>query len=360
MAAGAPTTLPASWYTDPAILRLEQERIFRTSWQYVARADQVAEPRSYAAGRAGEIPVVVVRDDEGELRGFVNVCRHRGHEVVSGSGSRASLQCPYHAWTYGLDGCLRSAPRADREPGFSTEGLGLLPVAVDTWGPWVFANPAADAAPLAEHLGELPDLVARAGLDLDSLRFRERAEWTVEANWKIVVENFLECYHCSVAHPGFSSVVDVSPEAYRLEQGPTFLSQYGTLREPVAAGERPGPYEVRGEVEGQFHLLWPNFVINVMPGRPNVSAGTMLPAGPGRTARVLDYWFAEDADEEWIRGMRAFDDQVGREDEALVESVHAGLASGLVERGLLLPESEQLIVAFEAMVERSLDGAAPR
>jgi len=358
MATGVPTTLPASWYTDPAVLRLEHERIFRRTWQYVARSDQVAEPRRFVAARAGHIPVVVLRDDDGGLRGFVNVCRHRGHEIVSGEGSRGALQCPYHAWTYGLDGQLRKAPRADREPGFSTDGLGLLPVAVDTWGPWVFANPDPEAAPLAEHLGELPGLVAGAGLDLGTLRFRERAEWTVEANWKIVAENFLECYHCSVAHPGFSSVVDVSPDAYRLESGPTFLSQYGTLRAPVAAGEKPGPYEVRGEVEGQFHLLWPNFVINVMPGRPNVSAGTMLPAGPGRTARLLDYWFAEDADEEWIRGMRAFDDQVGREDEALVESVHVGLASGVVDRGRLLPESEQLIVAFEAMVERELGAAA--
>jgi choline monooxygenase len=339
MAAARVTTLPASWYTDPAVLRREQQQIFHGSWQYVARADQVAAPRSYVAARVGDVPVAIVRDERGELRGFVNVCRHRGHEVVSGAGTKATLQCPYHAWTYGLDGRLRSAPRADREPGFSVDGIALVPVAVDTWGPFVFANPERRAAPLAEALGELPE---RFGLDLGGLRFQRRVEWTVEANWKVVVENFLECYHCAVAHPGFSAVVDVSPEAYRLRVDGPVLSQHAVLR---GGGS---------EVDGEFHLIWPNTTINVFPGKPNLSIGPVLPAGPGRTSRFLDYWFAEDADEEWIRELHAFDDQVGREDESLVESVQRGLASGLVDRGIVLPESEQLIVAFDALVERAL------
>ena len=358
MAVTRVTTLPASWYSDPEILRLEGERIFRRTWQYVARSDQVASPGQFVAARAGDVPVVVLRDGE-TLRGFVNVCRHRGHEVVSGAGVRKSLQCPYHAWTYGLDGCLRAAPRADREPGLDFGELSLLPVAVGEWGPFVFANPDADAAPLEEHLGELPALLAESGLDLARLRFRHRAEWEVEANWKVVAENFLECYHCAVAHPGFSSVVDVAPEAYRLEAHETFLSQYGSVHGAVRSGKRSGPYDPVGEVEGQFHLLWPNFVLNVMPGRPNVSAGTILPAGPGRSARVLDYFFAEDADEDWVRDLLAFDDQVGREDEALVESVQRGLGSGMLDRGQLLGESEKLIVAFEGMVERALGDVAP-
>ncbi|HSJ94786.1 MAG TPA: aromatic ring-hydroxylating dioxygenase subunit alpha [Gaiellaceae bacterium] len=353
MAIARVTTLPASWYTDPEILRLEGEQIFRRTWQYVARADQVAEPGQYVAARAGDVPVVVVRDGE-TLRGFVNVCRHRGHEVVSGAGVRKSLQCPYHAWTYGLDGCLRAAPRADREPGLDLGDLSLLPVAVGEWGPFVFVNPDADAPPLEEHLGELPALLAESGLHLGALRFRHRVEWEVEANWKVVAENFLECYHCAVAHPGFSSVVDVAPEAYRLEAHETFLSQYGSVHGAVRSGKRSGPYDAVGEVEGQFHLVWPNFVMNVMPGRPNLSAGTILPAGPGRAARLLDYWFAGDADEGWVRDLLAFDDQVGREDEALVESVQRGLGSGMLERGQLLGESEKLIVAFESMVERAL------
>jgi choline monooxygenase len=299
----------------------------------------VADPRSFFAARVGQVPVVVVRDEDGALRGFVNVCRHRGHEVVSGEGSRAAFQCPYHAWTYGLDGRLRAAPRSEREPGFSLDGIALAPVSVEEWGPFVFANPDPAAAPLVDTLGDLP---ARIGLDLERLRFHDRSEWTVEANWKVVVENFLECYHCAVAHPGFSKVVDVSPDAYRLSSNGSVLSQHASLREGAA------------EVDGEFHLVWPSTVINVMPGKPNLSIGAIVPAGAERTARTLDYWFDEDADDAWIAELLAFDGQVGREDEALVESVQRGVASGLVERGLLLAESEQLIVAFEALVERAL------
>ena len=350
-------TLPASWYSDPEIARLEGERIFRRSWQYAGRADQVAGPGDYFACRAGDVPVVVVRDRERVLRAFVNVCRHRGHEVVHGAGTRASLQCPYHAWTYGLDGQLRAAPRADREPGFDAAGLSLLPVAVDTWGPFVFVNPAPDAPPLAEALGDLPDMVARSGVDLDRLRFHQRAEWEMDANWKVVVENFLECYHCAVAHPGFSTVVDVGPEAYRLEAHGLVLSQFGSVR-PSANGKEL-PYDPRGEAEeGQFHFLFPNFGLNIMPGRANVSVGPALPAGPERTARYLDYFFGPDVPDEWIDEMVTFDAQVGDEDRGLVASVQRGLRSGMVERGRLLPESEKLIHEFQTLVARALTASS--
>jgi phenylpropionate dioxygenase-like ring-hydroxylating dioxygenase large terminal subunit len=108
-------TLPWSWYADPAVARLEQERIFRRAWQYAGHAGEVAEPGSFATARAGDVPVVLVRDADGELRAFLNVCRHRGSELADGAGRARSLRCPYHAWTYGLDGSLRAAPRLDRE-----------------------------------------------------------------------------------------------------------------------------------------------------------------------------------------------------------------------------------------------------
>ena len=171
-------TLPWSWYTDPEILRREQERIFRRTWQYAGPAEHVAEPRTFLTGRAGDLPVVVVRDDGAMLRAFVNVCRHRGSIVVEGRGSRATLQCPYHAWTYGMDGKLRAAPRADRESGFDPWGIELIPMAVDTWGPFVFVHPDPAARPLAGTLGRLPELLP----DLASLRFHHRSDYELEAN----------------------------------------------------------------------------------------------------------------------------------------------------------------------------------
>ena len=339
-------TLPFDWYSDPAVLRLERERIFRRVWQYAGRADQVAEPGAFFTCDLGGVPVVVVRGKEGTLRAFLNVCRHRGSLVCEGEGRRETLQCPYHAWTYGLDGSLRAAPRSDREPGFDREGLGLAPVSVDDWGPFVFVNPDADAAPLADTLGELPVLVAEAGLDVDVLRFLKRSSSEYEANWKVCSENFLECYHCQVAHPGFSKVVDVSVDAYVLEASPTFSTQYGPVRESWQ-----GDFDPRGPISrGQFHFLWPNLTINLMPGHPNLSIGPILPAGPERTSRFLDYFVGPEVEQAWIDDMLEFDGQVGREDKVLVERVQKGVRGGGIEHGQLLPESERLIAHFQGLL----------
>jgi phenylpropionate dioxygenase-like ring-hydroxylating dioxygenase large terminal subunit len=341
-------TLDWTAYTDPELLPRERERIFARSWQYVGHEGQLATP-GYFASRVGDIPVVITRDRDRDLRGFLNVCRHRGSIVAHGEGARSSLQCPYHAWTYALDGSLRAAPRADREGGIEADEVSLRPVSIGTWGPFVFANPDPDAPPLQETLGRLPVLVEEAGVDVDAIDFRSRAESTVEANWKIVAENFLECYHCSVAHPGFSALVDVSPESYSLDPGETFSTQLGPVR---ADGNG---YDTGGEVaRSQFHFLWPNTMINIFPGRPNLSIGPVLPAGAGRTDRFLDYFFAADVDQAWVAELLEFDGQVGAEDRVLVENVQRGVSTGLIEAGRLLPESERLIADFQARVQAAL------
>ena len=155
--ASAPRTLPWSWYADPEIAAREHAAIFRRAWQYAGRREELTAPGSFAAAHVAGLSVVLTRDRDDVLRAFANVCRHRGAIVASGTGERGTLQCPYHAWTYGLDGCLRAAPRS--EPGFDTTGLGLAPMAVGTWGPFVFVNPDVDAEPLEQALGDLPAIV---------------------------------------------------------------------------------------------------------------------------------------------------------------------------------------------------------
>ena len=344
----AARTLPYAWYDDPAVLRVEQERIFARSWQYATRADVVAEPGSMTPAWAGSLPVLVVRPHDGQLRGFVNVCRHRGHVLCEANARRETIQCPYHAWTYGLDGALRSAPRAEREEAFDSAALSLVPVSVDAWGPFVFVNPDPSAAPLADSLGDLPRLLAEGGVDLDRLRFHSRAESDEYAcNWKVCAENFLECYHCAVAHPSLARTLDVSEDAYVLEHDGTLLSQFGPPRDAASDGSD-------SVAQGQFHFLFPNTVVNVMPGRQNLSIGPIVPRGPKRTNRFLDYFVGEDTDEDWLRGFLELDEQVGREDRALVESVQRGIGSGALEAGVLLPESEQLIARFQALVLEAL------
>jgi len=339
----AAETLPWSWYSDPELLTAERRRIFERSWQYVGHTGEVSRPGDRTASHAGHVPVALVRDESGNLRAFLNVCRHRGHEVVSGTGNRRSLQCPYHAWTYNLDGSLLKAPRSEQEPDFDASELGLIPLRVETWGPLVFVNPDPEAAPLGDVLGPVPELLAQGGIDPVELSFRQRVEYDVAANWKVVIENYLECYHCPTAHPGFSRVVDVDPARYRLESADWSASQFGRSRngrEPVEVG--------------QFHFVWPNLRVNVFPGPRNLSIGPALPAGTDRTSGFFDYFFAEGTPDDAVAELMRFDNEVTAEDRALIESVQRGMGSGLLGHGRLLAGSEHLIQHFQGLVRREL------
>ena len=344
-------TVPWSWYSDPAILALEMEQIFRRSWQYVGHVGELQGPGSYFASETGPVPTVITLDLGGELRGFVNVCRHRGAPVATDARKRGTIQCPYHAWTYGLDGCLRAAPRADEDPAFDSSQRGLLPVSVGTWGPFVFANPDPRAGPLSEGLGDLPEVVAEHGLDVDSLKFNRRVPYEIKANWKIAVENYLECIHCPVNHPSFLEVIDerhMEMDAVRLR-----ASQFNPVHPRSLDGR--GPIDAHGEVgSAQFHLWFPTMKFNVLPGHPNLSIGPLWPTGPVTCAAYLDYFFAESVDQEWIDDVLALDTQVGAEDTALVEAAQRGTSSGMVDRGWVLGGPEMLIGHFQDYLREQL------
>jgi choline monooxygenase len=349
-------TLPASWYSEPDVFRLEQERIFRRTWQYAGVTANAAEPGAFFTCEAGDVPIVVVRGRDGELRAFLNVCRHRGHEVASGCGRRETLQCPYHAWTYDLDGSLRKAPRSDREPGFDPADWSLVPARVETWGPLVFVNADLDAAPLDETLGDLPSRLSRDGLDPAELEYRGRSrELTIEANWKIVVENFLECYHCPVAHKSFGRLVDVDPDAYVLTPGRWTSSQYAPRPETRGDGL---PYVPVGDLDAsQFHWIWPNWTFNTLPGPRHLRLLVFRPVDPDRTATFVDGFFEPGTSDDVIEEITEFGAVVGREDVELVESVHRGLRSGAVEHGRLLLDSEHLLQHFQLLVHDALADA---
>jgi len=350
-------TLPAAWYSDPTVLAREHECIFGSAWQYAGWTEQVAEPGSFFSSIAGQIPVAIVRGKDGLLRGFVNVCRHRGHAVVDGQGCRETLQCPYHAWTYDLDGTLRKAPRSEREPGFDPSAFSLLPVAVDTWGPFVFVNPDPEAEALEQALGPIPGLVAASGVALDRIRFHSHHEWRQEVNWKVALENYLECYHCPTAHPGFSRVIDVDPDSYRLSIGPMSSSQLGPVRQSALEGHGKVPYDPNGEVrQSQYHFVFPNTTINIAPGPQNLSIERWLPLGPRTTVEVTDYFFDPAESEARIQEVLEWDTQVAEEDVALVLSVQRGLDSGRVPQGRLMGESEKLIADFQRRVYDAVTG----
>lgn len=337
------TPLPASCYTDPVLLAREHDRIFRRTWQYVARIDQLERVGNFVAGEAADVPVVVVHGDGG-LRAFVNVCRHRRHLVVTGSGNRKTLRCPYHAWAYDLEGCLRAAPRAERER-LQTSELSLLPLRVEAWGGFVFVNLDQGARPLTDFLGNLPAHLADHGPDLGQLEFRCREEWRTAANWKVMIENYLECYHCPVAHPGFSTVVDVAPAAYQLAENKWFSVQSGPL---LASGPAAPDHAV-------FYYLWPNLTINVHPGPANLSIDVFLPDGPENTKGITDYYFGANVSEAEAAAAISFSRQVRDEDDALVQSVQRGLRAGTLATSRLLPQSERLLIHFQKLFTAAME-----
>jgi choline monooxygenase len=346
-------TLPARWYVDPAVFAAERDRVFRHCWQYVGLTEHLARPGDYLTYTAGDIPVIVLRDRAGSLRAHINVCRHRGCLLIpDGRGNRKALQCGYHAWTYDLDGSLRAAPGEKLEPGFDRAEFSLLPAQVDSWGPFVFVNPDCDAPPLLSMLGELPQLVAGTGIDLPALRSGHTDRYEIAANWKVVVDNYLECYHCPVAHPAFADLIDL--DQYTIREYAYFSTQSGPVTDSARTG-RDGLYAVGGNVAAGFYVyLWPNFMLNIYPGPGNVSLNLIVPEGAERTTAYYQYCFVDAVGAEERSDFIRFIDQVQREDTALCEAQQRGLRSGAIGQGRLMLSRERALQHFQRLVFRSL------
>jgi ferredoxin-NADP reductase/phenylpropionate dioxygenase-like ring-hydroxylating dioxygenase large terminal subunit len=351
-------TLPSRWYTDPAITEREIHQLFRKTWNYVGPVSELENLGDYITSYVGEIPVVVVRNESG-LCALVNVCRHRRHEVMKGRGNAKMMQCAYHAWTYDLAGCLKGAPRTAAEPGFRLEDYPLLPLRVETLGPWVFVNADRDAEPLAGQYGRILDVIAQSGIDLASLKLYSRVQWESHANWKTMLENYLECYHCAVAHPGFSAAIDVLPENYNLGIHGWFCSQVGHVRQSALEGRsQVKMYDARGEVaQAQYHLLFPNMTININPGFPNLSIDVWTPNGPNGTKGFSEQYFGPGVSEEFAQELIEFNRQVGEEDDVLTDSVQRGLRAGIPERGRFLTGAEHLVGHFQKLVASAVVGS---
>ncbi len=347
--------LPSFWYTDDKIAENEIERIFRRSWQFIGSSHQLRNIGDYVTAYIGNVPVVALRNQQG-IQAFVNVCRHRRHEVMKGCGNSKMMQCRYHAWTYDLDGSLKAAPRSDREPNFDLSDFPLVSVKVESLGPFVFVNLDGDAKPIESLFGKVLDRIAQSGVNLETLELYDRSEWTGDANWKTMVENYLECYHCAVAHPGFSAAIDVEQDNYELTHTDWLFSQVGNVRDSAKhTSKSVKSYDVSGEIhQAQYHLLWPNFSININPGFPNLSIDTWNPHGAGKARGTTEQYFAPGVDEKWARDLMEFNRQVGHEDDVLTNSVQRGLLGGIPDTGRFLVNSEHLVVGFQKLIVKSM------
>ena len=280
---------------------------------------------------------------------------------TDGEGCRATLQCPYHAWTYDLDGTLLRAPRSEREPGFDPDAFSLLPASVEIWGPLLFANADPEARPLSDVLEGVTELVGDERDRVRDARFRERVTWELEVNWKNGLENYLECYHCPTAHPGLSKLVDVDPDSYALIPRALSTSQVSAVRPGVREGKVKAPYIPATDVDdAQYHFLWPATTINIEPGRPNLGIDAWIPAGPGKTVGVSDYYFGPDVTDAEVAELVAFSQQVGRGGRWARAQRPGGPRFGRRAAGAAAPQQRASPRALPSARVRRSPGLAPR
>ena len=342
-------TIPSSWYSDASLYAAERRGVF-DGWQVVGRTDQAAQPGSYlTADIAGE-PVLVVRDDEGTLRAFFNVCRHRAAPLLTDTqGCVAKLRCRYHGWTYDLAGRLRGTPEFNGVEDFCREENGLVSIPVATWGPlvWVQSHAGAADMPLDEFLAPLSERTQ--GLGMEALRFVERREYEVACNWKVYVDNYLDGgYHINTVHPGLAGVIDYSQ--YRSQLFEQASVQTGPLK---PSDGNVG--QVRTGDNAYYWWIFPNFMLNLYAGV--MDTNLVLPLGVDRCRVVFDFYFANTEGNEarrFIAESVRVADEVQIEDQGICEEVQRGLGSRAFDTGRFSVKREAPGYHFHQLLARRL------
>jgi choline monooxygenase len=325
------STIPAPWYCDPQVESLERSNVFSATWQGVGRVDQVRDKgQFFTADIAGE-PIVVVRGDDDKLRAFYNVCRHHAAAVVTQTqGCAKQFRCPYHGWTYGIDGALKGMVEFDGVCNFNRADNGLVPIRVDTWESFVFVNLDPHTMPLLDFLGAVPGLVAPLEVS-NKLHFFDRRVYHLNCNWKVYIDNYLDGgYHVPHAHKGLSSVIEYTK--YTIENFERACLQSSPLSSESAA--TAGMAATR---QGRAFYLWiyPNFMLNAYEGV--MDTNLVLPLGVDKCAVIFDYFFgdigatAEAHNKESI----AIAEKVQEEDMAICDAVQRGLHSRAYVAGRL-------------------------
>ncbi len=355
---GESTMLPARAYTAPEVLAWELRQVFAGTWSCVGRVDELFGAGVTQRGAlAGDIPVLLTRDDAG-VTALANTCRHRGHELLSegGTSARPVVVCPYHAWTYGLDGALRGAPRFHDVAGFEAGDHGLVPLPVEVWHGWVFVNGTGDAAPFAEHLGALGGLVAP--YSPQDLHPAARHEYLVHANWKVIVENYHECYHCPHIHPELCAVSPpTSGDNYDLPGA--WVGGAMDLRDGAETmsldGRSRGIFLPDVDRRRVLYLaLFPDLLLSLHPDY--VMTHRLRPVDPD-TTRVECTWLAPEQAGDAGHAV-AFWDRTNRQDWAACESVQRGLASPHFRPGPFAP-NEDAVHRWVTMIGRAYQGTPP-
>ena len=314
-------TIPGPWYTDERIAELERQTVFSRTWQMVGRVEQVADAGQYITGEVGGEPIVVVRGQDGRLRAFFNVCRHHAAAVMTEPcGTAQRLQCPYHGWTYGLDGSLKGVPDFDGVKNFDRTKNGLMPVNVDVWEKFIFVHLDPDPLPLEDYIG---DMVRQfKPLKLEGLHFAGRREWIINCNWKVFVDNYLDGgYHVPYLHKGLNSILSYSD--YTITNGDRYCLQSSPID---ASGGETMTASVR-QGQALYYWLYPNFMLNWYEGY--LDTNLVLPLTIDKMKVIFEFYFSDVGTTAADRNEKSMNvsERIQDEDHSICVSVQKGLSS---------------------------------
>jgi glycine betaine catabolism A len=349
-------TLPARYYTDPEIFRQELETFFRSMWVCAGREEQVENPGDYFLSEVAGESIIATRDSGGALRAFYNVCRHRGTRLCREDHGKfaARIQCPYHGWTYGLDGRLLGAPHMD-EATFQREDYPMHAVHAEAWQGNIFLNLSHKATPLLEQLADLAQKFAP--WKMQELRVYKRQEYEVKANWKLIVLNYNECLHCPILHPLLTRITDTMSGDNDTPQS-TYIGGSMLLRGRAQTmsmdGQRRRDY-LPGLNEEQrsrilYYAVYPNLLLSLHPDY--VMAHRLSPLAPDLTRVICEWYFhpTEMAKPEFVgEDALEFWDKTNREDWLISELSQQGISSRAYTPGPYSPR-EELPMAFDRMI----------
>jgi choline monooxygenase len=333
------STIPSSWYTDARIFQLEQQTVFSHSWQIAARLDQLNKPGNYVTTDIGGEPIVIVRGTDDQIRGFFNVCRHHAAAVMNEpEGHVGQMRCPYHGWTYSLEGELKGTPDFNDVCDFDRSENGLQPIEIAECEKWIFARiDGGQRPPLSGD--EALVFEARlnqeiASLNLAALHWFERRRYVLNCNWKVFVDNYLDGgYHVPHLHKGLDSVLDYS--RYTIENGEHYCLQSSPM---VSKDDEVGA--VRAGQRALYYWLYPNFMLNYYEGV--LDTNLVRPITIDRTEVIFDFYFADTSDSVRERNLQSINvgERIQEEDVGICESVQRGLNSRVYEAGRLSARRE--------------------
>lgn len=339
-------------YVHPDWYKADQQHIFHKSWQFLCHEGQLSKAGDYATISIQGQSILACRQADGSIRAFYNVCKHRGHELLSGTGNTRRIICPYHAWSYDLDGRFLEARQSRYMENFNPDDFCLDEVQVEVFCHLVFINLDPNAAPLAEQSEGLAGEIMKFAPDIAHLKFAHRLTYTIKANWKSVVDNFLECYHCPVAHRDFCTLVEM--DTYK-------VTTHGIYSSHMAkAGQTENKaYATDGATvtDHAVWYLWPNTTLMRYPGRGNFMVWKFIPIGPEETYEEFDFFFeTEEINASEQEAIDFIDHTLQPEDIGLVESVQRGMQTPAYTQGryMIDPDgtgmSEHAVHHFHSLV----------